>query len=249
MAESSSVYFISDVHLGVDTQWTSQQREQALISWFNSVKKDASTIYIVGDLFDYWYEYNSVVPKGYFELFATMKAIVDRGVKLIYLPGNHDLWHFGYLSTHIGIDVISGPIIESHDNHRFYITHGDGIGKGDIGYKFIKAILSNRLCQRLFGALHPTLGLPLMKYMSNKSRDSHSAEADSTAHHHDFCKSILANQADIDFFVMGHLHHPEITDLGTTQYVNLGDWTSAFTYAQSTGTELQLKKWDLENIL
>jgi len=245
LATSSCVYFLSDIHLGIDTEQPSHIREQALISWLHTVKEDATAIYIVGDLFDYWFEYKSVVPKGYFELFTTMKSIVDGGVKITYLTGNHDLWHYGYLSSHIGIQVVSGPIIETYDSHKFYLAHGDGIGKGDVGYKLIKAILTNRFCQKLFGAIHPTLGLPLMKYMSKRSRISHGTNDDVAHRHHDFCKEELTQHADIDFFIMGHLHHAETTVIKTAIYVNLGDWTSLYTYARWDGEQIRLLTWEL----
>ena len=246
MSNSSCVYFLSDVHLGIDTEHPSHIREQALISWLHTVKEDAIAIYIVGDLFDYWFEYKSVVPKGYFELFAAMKAIVDSGIQIFYLTGNHDLWHYGYLSNQIGIEVLTGPIIRTYDDRKFYITHGDGIGKGDLAYKLIKGILSNRFCQRLFGTIHPTLGLPLMKYMSKRSRMSHGSGDRVTEHHYDYCKEVLTQQPDINFFIMGHLHHAETTDIDTATYVNLGDWTSLYTYAKWNGKQLVLLKNELQ---
>jgi len=247
LSNSSTVYFLSDVHLGIDTEQTSHIREQALISWLHTVKEDAAVIYIVGDLFDYWYEYKTVVPKGYFELFAAMKAIVDSGIQITYLTGNHDLWHYGYLSNHIGIQVLTGPIITTYDNRKFYITHGDGIGKGDLGYKFIKSVLSNRFCQRLFGAIHPTLGLPLMRYMSRRSRISHKHDANPTAHHHQYCQDTLLQQPDIDYFLMGHIHHSEITDMGQAKYINLGDWTTAYSYAKWDGQQIELLHWNINS--
>jgi UDP-2,3-diacylglucosamine hydrolase len=247
LSQRSCIYFLSDIHLGIDTEHPSHVREQALISWLNAVKEDAKAIYIVGDLFDYWFEYKSVVPKGYFELFSATKAIVDSGIRITYLTGNHDLWHYGYLSDHIGIQVLTGPITESHDGRKFYITHGDGIGKGDLGYKIIKAILSDRLCQWLFSVIHPTLGLPLMKYMSKRSRMSHSGDDNSTDHHHQYCREVLAQQSDIDYFIMGHLHIAEHTDIGSAAYINLGDWTSLYTYAKWDGNQIQLLCWDINS--
>lgn len=245
MTKSSIVYFISDVHLGVDTQWSSAERELQLIEWLNTVKADATSIYIVGDLFDYWFEYKTVVPKGYFQLFATMKSIIDGGIAVLYLKGNHDLWHYDYLSSEVGVKIVDGPITATYDNRKFYIAHGDGIGGGDIGYKIIKAILNNRLCQRLFGAIHPTLGLPLMRYMSKRSRVSHGGDDQTSDHHHRYCKEVLAQQSDIDFFVMGHLHLAEHTIIGTATYINLGDWTSLYSYARWDGNQLQLLQWDM----
>lgn len=249
MSNSSTVYFCSDVHLGIDTEQPSHIREQALINWLNTIKADASHIYIVGDLFDYWYEYKSVVPKGYFELFATMKSIVDSGISITYLKGNHDLWHYGYLTDQLGITIATGPIISDLNGHKFYITHGDGIGKGDIGYKIIKSILRNRFCQQLFGAIHPTLGLPLMRYMSKRSRVSHKHVANPTAHHHQYCQDTLLQQPDIDYFIMGHIHHKEITDIGQAKYINLGDWTSAYSYAKWDGEQMELLRWNINSYM
>ncbi len=243
MTNSSHVYFISDIHLGVDSKWTSIEREEYLLSWLKYVSQNADTIYIVGDLFDYWFEYKTTVPKGYFRLFSTLKTICDQGVTVIYLTGNHDMWHKDYISSTTGALVINGTITKQINRKQFYIAHGDGLGPGDIKYKIIKSILKNSLCQRLFGALHPTIGLKLMKYMSLKSRESHNDDADSTLRQKTFCKDYLKQENEIDFFIMGHQHRPEITTIDSSIYINLGDWTKHFTYAVWDGKTIELKNW------
>jgi len=247
LANPSHVYFISDIHLGVDSEWTSLQREEYLISWLNHISKDAQTIYIVGDLFDYWFEYKNVVPKGYFNLLSILNTISKQGICLIYLTGNHDMWHKDYVSSYTGVQVVHGILVERIGDKQFYIAHGDGLGPGDLKYKFIKGILKNSFCQSLFGALHPTIGLRLMKYMSRKSRESHDDSPDSTQRQKTYCKEVLAERSDIDFFIMGHQHQPEVTSIDHATYINLGDWTKHFTYAVWDGKTIDLKKWDVES--
>ncbi len=240
----SSVYFISDVHLGIDTAKTSADREAILISWLHTVSTDATAIYIVGDLFDYWFEYKSVVPQGYFKLFSTLHRIIETGVSIYYLKGNHDMWHKSYMTENIGVTLIDGPIEVQIDGRTFCIAHGDGLGPGDWKYKMIKSILSNPFFQKLFSLIHPTIGLSMMKYMSKKSRQGHDEESSSIDTHIQYCLDTLAQRPDIAYFIMGHLHKPTLEILNDQAiYINLGDWTDQFSYAQWDGSDVKLLHW------
>ena len=244
MTTPSHVYFISDVHLGVDYEWSSEEREKQLILWLEEVSSNAKKIYIVGDLFDYWFEYRSAVPKGYFNLLSTLRKLSDRNIEINYLTGNHDMWHKDYVADSTGVRVTHGYVIDQIDGLKFYITHGDGLGSGDRSYKVIRSILKNRACHKLFSLLHPSIGLPLMKYMSRKSRESHESKLNPTLRQKEYCRSIGKKRNDIDYFIMGHAHSPEVTDIEYSQYVNLGDWTNHFTFAIWDGQSIELKRWN-----
>jgi len=245
LADNSIVYFISDVHLGIDTDLSSLEREELLIEWLRYASADATDIYIIGDLFDYWYEYRSVVPKGYFRLFTALHDIVKSGVTINYVLGNHDLWHRTYLARYVGLNVIYGPISRQYNGKIFFIAHGDGLGPGDRKYKFIKAILRNRFFQFLFSTIHPTVGLKLMKYMSKKSRQKHDRNEHSNDRQLSYSRHKLTKEPSIDYFIMGHQHLPKVEVLqGKSTYVNLGDWTKYYTYARWDGLKLEMKEWN-----
>jgi len=253
------IYFVSDAHLGAPNTQESLKRERLLIKWLEEVRKDALEIYIVGDLFDFWFEYKHVVPKGYVRLLAKLAEIVESGIPIKLFIGNHDMWLFDYLPNEIGVEIIRKPIDVNYGKHTFHIAHGDGLGPGDRGYKMIKGLFSSKICQWLFARIHPNFGIGIANYWSRKSR-SHTKKKDEFHGNEKEWLVIYAQEKlqekAYDFFVFGHRHLPleiELNKLSnakvseafnnqkSSKYVNLGDWIEYFTYAVYDGEELSLK--------
>jgi len=241
----TNTYFASDFHLGVDLAITSKTRERIVVSWLESIRSDAKTIYLVGDIFDYWFEYKKVIPKGYVRLFGKLAELSDEGIDIHYFKGNHDMWIYTYFQEELGLIVHDHEVIHQIDGASFFVAHGDGLGKGDNYYKFIKSILRNRVAQWLYSIIHPTIGLPLMQIMSGRSRH-HTGQS---VVEYDNIKSyaeVICNEKNIDFFISGHNHNPiqEVLSNGSSVYCNLGDWMSYFTYARWNGKKLKLEKYN-----
>jgi UDP-2,3-diacylglucosamine hydrolase len=246
--EHKKIYFLSDFHLGAPDYASSLTREKKIVSFLDSIQHDAGQIFIVGDIFDFWYEYKKVVPRGYVRLLGKLAALTDAGISVHFFVGNHDMWMKDYFQTELNIPVYFEPKVFTFNEKKFFIGHGDGLGPGDHGYKFIKKIFRNKLCQWLFGQLHPTLGIGLANYFSRKSRektgssDEHFLGADKEWLIV-YSKEIL-QQEHFDYFIFGHRHYPIEFKLNeTSRYINLGDWIRNFTYATFDGNEVELKKW------
>ena len=247
---SSKVYFASDFHLGIDAEKTSIEREKLVVSWLDQIQDDIDQLYLVGDLFDYWFEYQSVVPKGFTRLLGKLAELRDQKIPVYFFTGNHDMWMFKYFEDEFGIPVIRAPIVKEIQGKKFLIGHGDGIGPGDNGYKFIKKIFSNKVCQWMYARVHPNLGLPVMKYFSRKSRDSQEdldflgADKEWLIQYAE--ETLKRNQ--IDYFIFGHRHLPIDYLLSNkhSRYINLGDWVHHFSYAEFDGQKIQIKFFNNE---
>jgi UDP-2,3-diacylglucosamine hydrolase len=243
------IYFASDLHLGVPDRTSSLRREKKFVAWLEEVRKDAEEIHLVGDVFDFWFEYAKAVPKGYTRLFGKLAEICDSGIPVYMYLGNHDMWMFGYLPEEIGVQVIDGPVERTWYGKNFYIAHGDGLGPGDYGYKFIKNVFRNRLCQWLFARLHPNFGIGLADFFSRRSREGESLEEKEFMGEEKewliiHSKTEAKKNPELDFFVYGHRHLPMEIDLDNgARCVNLGDWIVHFTYAEFDGENLFLKKY------
>ncbi len=167
----NKTYFASDFHLGSDAKFTSKEREKQLLQWLNDIQKDAEALYLVGDVFDFWFEYKTVIPKGYVRLLGKLAELRDGGLPIYFFTGNHDMWMFRYFEEELNIPTYRKPIIREIHGKTFFIGHGDGLGPGDHGYKMIKKIFANPLCQWLFARLHPNFGIALANFWSGKSRE------------------------------------------------------------------------------
>lgn len=245
---NKKIYFASDFHLGVPDYASSRKREDKIIRWLREVENDAEEIFLVGDLFDFWFEYKHAIPKGFIRLQATIASICDRGIPVHVFIGNHDMWMFDYLPLELGIQLHRVPVERVFGNKTFYIGHGDGLGPGDRKYKFIKKIFRNKFCQWLFARFHPNFGIGLANYFSKKSRNKTKHESTYLGDEREFlvqfCKSELQKK-QYDYFVFGHRHLPISMQVSeNSQYVNLGDWISYFTYAEFDGEKLLLKKYE-----
>lgn len=246
---NKNIYFLSDFHLGVPDYESSLIREKKIISFLNSIQHNAQEIFIVGDMFDFWYEYKKVIPKGYVRLLGKLAELTDAGIPIHFFIGNHDMWMNGYFEKELNIPVYHEPQIFERNGLKLFIGHGDGLGPGDYGYKFIKKIFRNKFCQFLFGIIHPNWGIGLANYFSQKSR-----EKTGTSDEHflgeekewlvQFCRTTLEKE-HFDYFIFGHRHYPIDYKLNEkSNYINLGDWINNFSYAVLTNSKLELKKWE-----
>jgi len=246
---SKKIYFLSDFHLGAPDEASSMVREKKIVAFLDAAKKDAFEIFLLGDMFDFWYEYKKVVPKGHVRILGKLAEIADAGIPMHFFVGNHDMWMKDYFQKELNMQVYHEPSTFIYNNKKFYIGHGDGLGPGDHGYKALKKIFRNPVCQCLFGILHPTLGISIANYFSRKSR----AKTGNTDEHFlgedkewlmIYSRELLAKE-HFDFFIFGHRHLPLDFKLNdNSQYINLGDWIRNFTYAVFNGHDLQLKKWE-----
>jgi len=227
------IYFASDFHLGFDAHLTSSEREKLIVQWLDSIKDNAEHIYLVGDLFDFWYEYAEVITKGHFRLFAKLSELLRDGIPISILTGNHDVWMGKYITEEIGARLYYDPIVREHFGKKLFIAHGDGLGPGDYGYKFIKKVFRNKLCQFLFSRLHPNFAITMMKFFSDTSRDEVESEIIINKERQIIFSEDHAKNNNIDFYIMGHRHIPmdHLLTNKKSRYINLGDWIHNFTYA------------------
>ena len=241
------IYFLSDFHLGVPDHASSLAREKRIVAFLSEVEKDAAEIHILGDLFDMWFEYREVVPRGFVRLLGKIAEITDRGIPVHLYIGNHDMWIFDYLPKETGVIIHREEVPRTWNGQQFLIGHGDGLGPGDSGYKFMKGIFRNGFMQWCFARLHPNLGLGIAHFWSGRSKLKNYAndkkflgvENEWLAIH---CREVLKKD-HYDWFIFGHRHLPLNLSVGPrSRYLNLGDWITYFTYAVFDGTTLRLMK-------
>ena len=240
------IYFASDCHLGVPDYERSLEREKKFVKWLDEIKKDAIEIYLLGDIFDFWFEFKTVVPKGYTRLLGKLAEITDSGIKVHFFTGNHDMWMSDYFTKELNIKIYRQPIIKTINNVKLYIGHGDGLGPGDLGYKFIKKVFSNSICQWLFARLHPNFSIGLAKFFSTKSRivnqegdEIFLGKGKDTLVQ--YVKEKLKSE-HFDYFIFGHRHLPLDLKIGEkTKYINLGEWVKNKSYAVFNGEMVELK--------
>ena len=248
LARNKKIYFLSDFHLGAPDPESSLAREKIVVEFLDNIKNDAAEIFIVGDIFDFWYEYRRVVPKGYVRLLGKLAEITDAGIKIHFFVGNHDMWMKDYFLEELNIPVYFEPQEFERNGKKFFIGHGDGLGPGDHGYKRLKKVFRNPICQWLFGILPPMAGMGLADYMSRRSRAQTGASEEIFLGEEKewliiYCKDVL-KQKYFDFFVFGHRHLPiDFRLSNNSRYINLGDWIRYFTYAEFDGEELTLKSY------
>ena len=240
------IYFASDFHLGIEARVESKEREKRLVRWLHHIQENAHKIFLVGDLFDFWFEYKRVVPKGYIHLLGTLAELVDSGIQIEIFTGNHDMWMFDYFPKELGITVHKNPIKREFAGKQFYIGHGDGLGPGDYGYKIIKKVFRSSISQWFFARLHPNFGIWLANFWSAKSRNQQTNYNDFLGEENEwlysFCNDYLQHEK-VDFFVFGHRHLPIdiLLHNNESRYINLGDWLHHFSYAHFDGSHLQIR--------
>ena len=247
LKEGKKVYFSSDNHLGAPTYEASREREITFVKWLDDIKKDAEVIFLLGDLFDFWFEYKTVVPKGYTRLLGKLAEMTDSGIEVYFFVGNHDLWMGKYFEEELNIKTFHEPQEFIFNNKSFFIGHGDGLGPGDLGYKRMKKVFTNPFCKWLFGWLHPDIGVKVAQYLSVKNKlisgdDDVIFLGEDNEWLVQYCKRKLS-QKHRDVFLFGHRHLPlDITLENNSKYINTGDWITYYTYAEFNGEKLELKK-------
>jgi len=246
--KGKKIYFSSDNHLGAPTQEKSRPREKKFVAWLDEIKEDAAAIFLLGDLFDFWFEYKKVVPKGFTRTLGKLAEISDSGIPVFYFVGNHDLWMNGYFEEELNIQVFHKPQEFFFNQTSFFIGHGDGLGPGDKGYKRMKKVFTNPVFKWLFQWLHPDIGVRLAQYMSVKNKLISGDEDEKFLGEDNewlvqYCKRKL-QENHLDYFVFGHRHLPlEINLKPNSKYINLGDWISYYTYGVFDGEKLELKEY------
>ncbi|MEN9697145.1 MAG: hypothetical protein RLZ56_566 [Bacteroidota bacterium] len=249
LAPGKKIYFLSDFHLGAPNEVASRKREDRLVRFLNHAKQDAAAFFIVGDIFDFWFEYKTVVPKGFVRILGCLAQISDAGIPLHIFTGNHDLWMQDYFTKELNAQVYFEPHPFTLGGKQFLIGHGDGLGPGDYGYKRLKKIFTSPFCQWLFRWLHPDAGIRLANYFSAKSRVKTGA-ADEVFLGEDKEWLIIytkeqAQKMQVDYFVFGHRHFAIDFPINEqSRYINLGDWIRLNTYGVFDGTQMQLLTWE-----
>ena len=251
MTVEKKIYFASDFHLGMPDLERSLEREKSIVSWLNAIAKDASAIYLLGDVFDFWFEYKTVVPKGFVRFLGAISRLTDAGIPVYLFPGNHDLWVGKYLEAECGVVLVKDAITIKLGNDICYLHHGDGLGPGDVGYKWLKKVFLSKIAQKAFAIIHPGIGVSFAQKLSKKSRLAQNPKednylGDSKEHLTQFCKQYLLNckTQKPKYFIFGHRHLVLDIDLGEgVRYINLGEWLHGSQYAEYDGVELRLKAW------
>lgn len=246
LPEGKKLYFVSDFHLGIPDHASSLVREKKIVRWLSTIEKDAAAVFLMGDIFDFWFEFKYVIPKGFVRLQGKLAEMSDRGIPIYWFTGNHDMWIFDYFTKELSIEIIRDPKVIQVNNKKFYLGHGDGLGPGDGFYKFIKKVFRNRFFQEWFRVTPASIGIGIANYWSKSSRITglkreeflgenewliiYSKEQEKIAHH--------------DYYIFGHRHLPlDIEINSASRYVNLGEWVNYFTYADFDGVQLTLKEF------
>ena len=239
---------MSDLHLGAPYLANYRDNERRVVDLLDSIKTDAEALYLLGDILDYWYEYRYVVPRGYVRFFGKLAELSDSGIKIVWLKGNHDIWIFDYLPNELGIEVKDGSLIEEICGKKFFLNHGDGVGKLDPSFRFIRSLFRNRVCQRLFSGIHPRWTVPFAYNWSGYSRKEGEERAlpeeELLKNLRDFVKEYHQAHPEIDYYVFGHVHvlsREEIEE--GCEMIVLGEWIRTFSYAKMGEKGLELLKW------
>ena len=224
--------------------------KKKIVRWLDSIRVDAQEIYLLGDVFDFWFEYKRAIPKGFVRIQGKIAEITDAGIPVHWFIGNHDMWIFDYIPKELGVTIHRTEIEKEFNGKKFFIGHGDGLGPGDKSYKFIKKVFRNKLSQWMFARLHPNFGIGLANLLSLKSRTA-TGNSDAKFYGEDkemliqYCKELL-NEKHRDYFIFGHRHLPIEFDLNGAEYINLGDWITYFTYGVFDGEAIHLKTFEKE---
>ncbi|HKL08544.1 MAG TPA: UDP-2,3-diacylglucosamine diphosphatase [Bacteroidales bacterium] len=247
MTKKNKIYFASDVHLGLPDYKESLVREKRFVQWLDRIKHDAREIVLLGDIFDFWFEYKRAIPRGFTRFLGKLCELTDSGIPVHFFTGNHDMWIFDYLPEETGVILHKEPIVKEYYGKKFYLAHGDGLGPGDNSYKLLKKIFASRFSQWLFARFHPNVGIWIANTWSTHSRYSRETkpfEGEDKEWLILYSKKLLKSQ-DFDYMVYGHRHLPmDLKIKENTRYINLGDWITNFTYAVFDGEKMELKKFE-----
>ncbi|MFM7850936.1 MAG: UDP-2,3-diacylglucosamine diphosphatase [Flammeovirgaceae bacterium] len=243
------IYFASDFHLGVPNSTASLERERRIIRWLDLVKTDAHSIFFMGDIFDFWFEYKHAIPKGFIRFQGKLAELRDAGISIFFFTGNHDMWMFNYFEQELGIKIFREPLMLAINDKKLLIGHGDGLGPGDGLYKLQKKFFNSKVCQWLFARIHPNLGIGIAQFWSKQSRIANTKReekflGDESEFLLTYCKEIERNYHH-DFYIFGHRHLPlDLKVANNSRYFNLGEWVHFNTYVAFSCESVELKKFE-----
>ncbi len=243
-----AVYFLSDLHLGAPYFPDSREAELRVVRFLREIEGDAEAIYLLGDILDYWYEYRYVVPRGFVRFFGQLARMSDAGVKIVWYIGNHDIWINDYIPSELGVEVVDGWRVEEIKGEKFFLSHGDGVGRLPAGFRMIRSIFRNRFCQWMFSGIHPRWTVPFAYAWSRRSRTHCGPRTQERLdipweNLKKFSREYLAEHPGISWFVFGHLHQLREEEIAPAcRIVELGDWITHFSYARYDGERLELKQ-------
>lgn len=249
MQNSKKIYFASDFHLGYPDKDKSREREKRLVRWLDTIKDDAAEIYLLGDIFDFWYEYTWVVPRGFIRFIGKLAELTDRGIPIYIFTGNHDVWYKDYFPKEVGVNLASKPIIKEWNGKRFFLHHGHALGKYDKGMIFLHKVFTNKFLQFCFSRIHPNFAFWFAHRWSHKSREAGMYEAntylgDDKEYLVLFAKEVLQKE-HFDFFVFGHRHLALDKEVGIGSHcINLGNWITRSSYGVWDGETFSLKEFE-----
>ena len=249
MSNIKKIYFASDAHFGLEGPAGSLSREKLFVKWLEKIRNDALEVYLLGDIFDFWFEYRQVVPRGYTRVLGKIAELTDSGIPVHFFTGNHDIWVFDYLPGETGMIIHKGPYVTELYGKKFYLAHGDGLDEDDTGFRIMKRIFTNPLLQWLFARLHPNFAIWFGHKWSHRSRYSKELitpfQGEDKEEHMIFANRMLENE-HFDYFVFGHRHIPLDLPLknGSSRYINLGDWLWHFSYAVFDGNTMEIRKFE-----
>jgi UDP-2,3-diacylglucosamine hydrolase len=235
-------FFISDQHLGLQTKEIEDKKERLLVKFLKYAEDNCDELFILGDLFDYWFEYKRVYQKGYFRTLTALKDVSEKGIQIHYFIGNHDFLHQDFFTTEFGISMHEDPIAVTLNNKKFYIGHGDGLVKNDVGYKILKAVLRNKFTQKLYSWLHPDLGIAIASKTSKSSREYTKKKDYGEV---DGIESAAKQKIDegFDYVIFGHTHERSLQKFNEGTYINLGSWIDAPCFGKFDSDKFEVIDW------
>lgn len=243
------IYFSSDNHLGAPTPEISRAREKKFVQWLDLIKADAEALFLLGDLFDFWFEYKTVVPKGFVRTLGKLAELREQGIKIYFFVGNHDLWMRDYFEDELDIPIFHNPQVFNLGKARFFIGHGDGLGPGDKGFKRMKKVFRSSFFQWMFRWVHPDIGVRIAQHLSVKNKlisgdDDHVFLGEDNEWLATYARRKLET-AHYNYFIFGHRHLPMEIKVGeNSTYFNLGDWINHYTYGVFDGENFELKEFE-----
>lgn len=245
MTNGKKIYFISDVHLGAPALKNNREREIHFARWLDYIRSDVEELYLLGDIFDFWFEYRKVVPRGFTRILGRLADMADAGIPIHFFAGNHDLWVFDYLPMEIGLEMHPNELITEIRGKKFYLTHGDGLDPDDKGYLILKKIFSSKILQWIFARLHPNFAFHIAHRWSKASRlskiDRNKDFDPRNENMYKFASRFLEKES-IDYFIFGHRHRMADLELkDNSRLILLGDWITNFSYGEFDGENVTLK--------
>ncbi len=240
---NDSYLFISDIHLGLQSKDLENRKERLLVKFLNFAQTNCLELFIVGDLFDYWFEYKRVYQKGFFRTLTALQDLTDHGVKVHYLIGNHDFMHQNFFKDEIGALMYENPISITLNNKKFFIGHGDGMVKNDLGYKILKVILRNKVIQKFYSWIHPDIGVSIASSTSKSSRD-YTSQKDYGEEDGLFEAAKMKIDDGYDYVLLGHLHRRCFLNYKNGVYINLGSWLDAPCYGKFENNKFEIVDWN-----